>query len=294
MLKICPSAFECGVCMHGTADPAKDESVFDRLRDRSWRERYDVQGEFNDGDEYLSEVCVNGHMLCEKCHVSWERKNNKCPFCRSDLIPSRDSRKMQVFHTDEIAEQQTRNNIFGGILGHLARIPRTLLQGGFNIRIFVHDWTYCGFRSFMPPCYIRPQPYESTTRYLLEIEEPDMTVAAMMRRMQMYSNEVNHPVKHERIDAYFWKLCIVSKQLVNGFMMETYQQIDSNLRIVDIPEFVFDYQTRNLAIFMDLHEARWSGLIMPGIAGLDQIARLAHINNQRTKEIILETSARRR
>jgi len=279
--------------MHGTADPAKDENVFDRLRDRSWRERYDVQGDFNDGDEYLSEICVNGHMLCEKCHATWERTNNKCPFCRADLIPSRDSRKMQVFHTNEIAEQQSRNYIFGGILGNLARIPRTLQQGGFNIRIFARGWSYSGFRSFMPPG-IRPQPYESTTRYLLEIQEPDMTVAAMMRRMQMYSNEVNHPVKHERIDAYFWKLCIVSKQLVNGFMMETYQQIDSNLRIVDIPEFVFDYQTRNLAIFMDLHEARWSGLIMPGIAGLDQIARLAHINNQRTKEIILETSARRR
>jgi len=275
--------------MHGTADPAKDESVFDTLRDRSWQEGYDVQGDFNDGDEYLSEICVNGHMLCEKCHATWERTNNRCPFCRVDLISSRDARKMQVFHTDEIAEQQARNSIFGNTLGNLARIPRTLLQGGFKIRIFAHGYTYGGFRSFMPPGGgIRPQPYESTTRYLLEIQEPDMTVASMMRRMQIYSNEVNHPTRHERIDAALWKLCIVKQGVVDGYVMDTYKQIDNNLRIVDLPEFVFDYGTRNLAIFMDLHEEHFSGKIVPGIATLNEIASVAHINNQKHKELIVE------
>jgi hypothetical protein len=279
--------------MHGTADPAKDESVFDTLRDRSWQEGYDVQGDFNDGDEYLSEICVNGHMMCEKCHATWERTNNRCPFCRVDLIPSRNARKMQVFHTDEIAEQQARNCMLGDTLGNLSRIPRTLLQGGFNIRIFAHNYSYCDFGSFMPPGGgIRPQPIESTTRYLFEIQEPDMTVASMMRRMQIYSNELNHPVKHERIDAALWNLCIVKKdEYINGCFMNTYKQIDNNLRIVDIPEFVFDYETQNLAIFMDLHEEHWTGMIVPGIATLNEIASVAHINNQRTKELMVEMNS---
>ena len=273
--------------MHGTADPGKDESVFDALRDRSRREGYDVQGDFNDGDQYLSEVCINGHMLCEQCHATWERTNNRCPFCRAGLIPSGNARKMQVFHTDEIAEQQARNYTSGNTLGHLARIPMTLLQGGISIRIFAHGYSYCGFRSFMPPGGgIRPQPYESTTRYLFEVQQPDMTVASMMQRMQIYSNELNHPTRHGRIDAALWKLCIVKKGVVDGFLMDTYKQIDNNLRVVDIPEFVFDYQTRNLAIFMDLHEERWTGFIVPGIATLDEIASLAHTNNQRTREIM--------
>ena len=289
MFKVCPSAFECGVCMHGTADPAKDENVFDKLRDRSWREGYDVQGDFNDGDQYLSEICVNGHMLCEKCHVTWERTKRTCPFCRDILICSGESRKMQVFHTDEIAEQQARNYMSGNTLGNLAHIPRTLLQGGFTIRIFARGYSYCGFRSFMPPeGGIWPQPYESTTRYLFEVQQPDMTVASMMQRMQIYSDQVNHPTRHERIDAALWKMCIVKKGVVDGLLMETYKQIDNNLRIVDLPEFVFDYQTRNLAIFMDLHEERWTGFIVPGIATLDEIASLAHTNNQRTREIMAQ------
>ena len=198
---------------------------------------------------------------------------------------------MQVFHTDEIATQQARNYIFGNTLGNLARIPRTLLQGGFNIRIFAHNYSYCDFGSFMPPGGgIRPQPYESTTRYLLEIQEPDMTVASMMRRMQIYSNEVNHPTRHERIDAALWNLCIVKQGgVVDGYVMDdTYKQIDNNLRIVDLPEFVFDYGTRNLAIFMDLHEEHFSDLIVPGIATLNEIASVAHINNQKHKELIVE------
>jgi len=74
-------------------------------------------------------------------------------------------------------------------------------------------------------------------------------------------------------------------------MDDTYKQIDNNLRIVDLPEFVFDYQTRNLAIFMDLHEERWTGFIVPGIATLDEIASLAHTNNQRTKELMVEMNS---
>jgi hypothetical protein len=271
--------------MHGTADPAKDENMFDELRDRSWREGYDVQGDFGDGDQYLSEVCDNGHMLCEKCHVTWERTHRTCPFCRDTLIWSGESRKMQVFHTDEIATQQARNYIFGNTLGNLARIPRTLLQGGFSIRILGYGYSYCGFRSFMPPeRAIRPQAYESTTRYFFEVQQPDMTVASMMQRMQMYSDSLNHPTRHERIDAALWKLCIVTRGVVNSYEKDVYKQIDNNLRIVDIPEFVFDYSTQNLLICMNIHEEFWTGLIVPGIATLDEIASIAHSNNKRGRE----------
>ena len=81
----------------------------------------------------------------------------------------------------------------------------------------------------------------------------------------MYSYQFDDLAPHKQIDAFFWKLCIVYKQWVHGIMRETYKVIDSNLRIVDIPEFVFDYQTRNLAIFMDIDAARWSDSIMPGV-----------------------------
>jgi len=291
MFELCPSAFECRVCMHGTADPAKDESVFDALRDRSRREGYDVQGDFNDGDECLSEICVNGHMLCEECHATWQRTNNTCPFCRAGLIRKGDARRMQVFHTDEIAERQARNYASGNTLGHLARITRKLLQGGFLIRIYARGCTYYGFRSFMPPeVGIAPPAYESTTRYLFEVQQPDMTVASMMQRMQIYSDQLNHPTTHGRIDAALWKLCIVKKGVVDGYdvLMDTYKQIDNNLRVVDIPEFVFDYQSRNLAIFMDAHEECWAAFMVPGIATLDEIESVAHTNNQATREIMAQ------
>ena len=38
-------------CIHGSADPAKDESPLDRLKDRSWRKGYDIQGDFNHRDK---------------------------------------------------------------------------------------------------------------------------------------------------------------------------------------------------------------------------------------------------
>jgi hypothetical protein len=133
----------------------------------------------------------------------------------------------------------------------------------------------------MPPeRAIRPQAYESTTRYFFEVQQPDMTVASMMQRMQMYSDELNHPTRHERIDAALWKLCIVKRGVVNIYEKDVYKQIDNNLRIVDIPEFVFDYPTQNLLICMNIHEEFWTGLIVPGIATLDEIASIAHNNNK--------------
>ena len=107
----------------------------------------------------------------------------------------------------------------------------------------------------------------------------------MLRRMQIYSDDVNHPTRHERIDAAFWKLCIVKERLTND--MEIFQEIDNNICIVNIPECAFDYDTRHLAIFMDVQEARWVHLIETGIAGLEQIASLAHINNERTRQLKL-------
>jgi len=137
----------------------------------------------------------------------------------------------------------------------------------------------------MPPeRAIRPQAYESTTRYFFEVQHPDMTVASMMQRMQMYSDVLNHPTKHERIDAALWKLCIVTRGVVDGGEKTVYKQIDNNLRIVDIPEFVFDYPTENLIIFMNIHEKFRTGLILPGIATLDEIASIAHSNNKRGRE----------
>jgi hypothetical protein len=38
---------------------------------------------------------------------------------------------------------------------------------------------------------------------------------------------------------------------------------------------------------MDVQEARWVHLIETGIAGLEQIASLAHINNERTRQLKL-------
>jgi len=280
MLDVCQSAFECGVCARGTADPAKDESVFDKLRERAWREHYDVQGDFNDGEQYLFEVCTNGHMLCEQCYLTWEETHTECPFCRAYLIPSVFSRKMRVFHTNEIAQQRARNDIFDGALGSLSRIAPTLLEGGLNIAIHYRGMVTTSFGNFMPPC-TRPIPYELTPRYLFEIGEPGMTVARLMQRMQMY--DVFPRSKH--LDAVFWKLCIVCQEPVRGIMRSRYKAIDSNLRMVDFPEFVFDYKGANLAIFADIDAEEWSDVIIPGVADLDEVVRLAHINNQITKQI---------
>jgi len=286
MLDVCQSAFECGVCTHGTADPAKDESVFDKLRERAWREHYDVQGDFNDGHQYLFEVCTNGHMLCEECYVAWEQTHNKCPFCRAYLIPSEVARKMEVFHTNEIAEQHARNDIFGGTLGSLSRIAPTLLRGVLPVEMYHSDGMSWGFWSFVPLC-IRPIPYESTARYLLEIAEPNMTVARMMQRMQMYDDLP----PSEFLDAVFWKLCVVCQQPVHGIMESRYKAIDSNLRMVDFPEFVFDYGGRNLVIFTDIDAGDRPDVIIPGVADLEEVVRLAHINNQINKANTIADSA---
>jgi len=115
-----------------------------------------------------------------------------------------------------------------------------------------------------------------------------MTVARMMQRMQMYDGHLSH----EFLDAEFWKMCIICHQTVHGIMKSGYKAIDSNLRMVDFPEFVFDYRSRNLVIITDMDAEEWSGMIIPGVADLEEVVRLAHINNQINKANTIANSAR--
>jgi len=194
---------------------------------------------------------------------------------------------MEVFHTNEIAERHARNDIFGDTLGCLSRIAPTLLEGRLRITIFHCGSVTSSFWSFLPLC-IRPIPYESTARYLFEIGEPNMTVARMMQRMQMYADLP----PSEFFDAVFWNLCISCQQPVRGIMKQGYKAIDSNLRMVDFPECVFDYKSTNLVIFADIDAEDWSDIIIPGVADLDEVVRLTRINNQTAKAHIIAASAR--
>ena len=87
-------------------------------------------------------------------------------------------------------------------------------------------------------------------------------------------------------------MCIICHQTVHGIMKSGYKAIDSNLRMVDFPEFVFDYRSRNLVIITDMDAEEWSGMIIPGVADLEEVVRLAHINNQINKANTIANSAR--
>jgi len=68
------------------------------------RDHMVTQGDF--AEQELSQVCLNGHMLCSDCHCTlYATGSHSCPVCRANLLAPTDNRsgKLTVYSTDVTA-----------------------------------------------------------------------------------------------------------------------------------------------------------------------------------------------
>ena len=276
MFNVSASGFECAACLQGIADPAIDEVFYDKLKDRSIAENYEIQGDFTptgpDGQTFLSETCSRGHMLCESCHADWQKDNESCPLCPSQLVDVRSSRKLQVYTTEVI------NQLRGHVVQHV-KIPACLMTGKLAIRVSASGQQCSTPKEFAS---FREMHARGAMRLLFEVLEPDMTILDFMTRLQdnhYLFDTCSVPAPCKRTDVSKWKMyvCAISGTPYRGYT--TYKQIDGDFRLLDIPEFVYNHRCQNLIISMTPGEEVWKESVEPGFATLDDIVTAAQVSN---------------
>jgi len=236
-------------------DPENTEIFFEVLRQKIAASGQVMHGDFisvdADGRQFLSEVCLHGHMVCWDCHRKWQAHHSTCPLCRRIMTDCESSRKLEVFR---IERQRT--------------VPACLLPGKLDLSMLANGVGNTDSKAFMPlPCR-----FPGAVRVIFQ-NNADMTVGGFLWRLHQNMGDTTEPVPLKRTDPSLWRLFVKTWRRHSHPHHVVYKVVPDDFCLLEIPQCIFDLFWLTLEVSMTPEYEFSHCKVEPGFATHDYLLK---------------------